>query len=89
MTLPSCLGALLGAQEHRRETLICDVFLVKLDDVKYERTPKGCGECSDQRALFETFRSCLGALLGAQEHRRVTLICDVGFVLTPCRCLPV
>ena len=49
-------------------------FLVKLDDAKYERTPKGCG---DQRALFDIFRSCLGALLGAQEHRRETLICDV------------
>ena len=61
-------------------------FLVKFDDVKYERTPKGSG---DQRALFETFRSCLGALLGAQTHRRETLIRDVGLVLTPCRCLPV
>ena len=66
----------MGAEARRGGTLICDVVFVfvKLDDVKYERTPKGCG---DQRALFETFRSCLGALLGAQEHRRETLICDV------------
>ena len=56
---------------------MCDAAFVKLDDVKYERTPEGSG---DQRALFETPRSCLGALLGAQEHRRETLICDAAFV---------
>ena len=43
------MGAILGAQEHRRETLICDVFLVKFHDVKCERTPTGSG---DQSALF-------------------------------------
>ena len=33
------LGGLLGAREHREETLVCDVGVVKLEAVKYQRTP--------------------------------------------------
>ena len=33
------LGGLLGAEEHCRETLICDVGAESFEAVKYQRTP--------------------------------------------------
>ena len=33
------LGGLLGFQEHCRQTLICDVDVVKVEAVTYQRTP--------------------------------------------------
>ena len=42
---------LLSVQEHREETLIYDVEVVKSNAMKNQRTPRGSG---DQRALFET-----------------------------------
>ena len=44
-------GPILRAQEHRRETLICDVHFIKFYALGNQRTPKGSG---DQRALLET-----------------------------------
>ena len=49
----------LGAQEHRRETQIDDVDLLKHDIVKNQRTPR---ESGDQRALLVPSWSHLGAL---------------------------
>ena len=71
------LGGLLGADEHCRETLICDFGAEQFEAIKYQRTLYRSG---DQRALWKTPWHPLGGLLGAQEHRRETLTCDVGVV---------
>ena len=42
------LGGLLGVQEHRRETFICDVDVVKFRVMSHPRT---VGACGDQMAL--------------------------------------
>ena len=52
---------LISVQEHREETLIYDVEVVKSNAMKNQRALKGSG---DQRALFETSSCPLGALLG-------------------------
>ena len=55
---------LLSVQEHRGDTLIYGVDVVKSNAMKNQRTPRGSG---DQGALFETSWSSFGVLLG---HRR-------------------
>ena len=50
----------MAAQEHRRETQIDDVDLVKHDTVKNQRTRRRSG---DQKALFVPSWSPLAALL--------------------------
>ena len=53
----------ISVQEHREETLIYDVDVVKLNAMRNQRAPRGS---SDQRA-FEAAWCPLGAILG---HRR-------------------
>ena len=60
----------LSVQEHRDETLISDVEVVKSNAMKNRRTLIKSG---DLRALLETHRS----VLSVQEHREETLICNV------------
>ena len=66
--------------------MIRDVGVAESIAVRQRRTLQGF---SDHMALCETPWRPLGGLLGAQEHRRETLICDVDVVKFACRCLRV
>ena len=63
------LRAFFGAQEHRRETLICAVDPSKPEAQTHQRS---LGGSCDRKALLEA-SACP---VGAQEHCRETLIHD-------------
>ena len=66
-------GPSLSVQEHREETLIYDVEVVKFNAMKNQRPLRGSG---DPRARLET----RWGLLSVQEHREETLIYHVEVV---------
>ena len=64
----------LGAQEHRRETQIDDVDLLKHDTKKNQRTPRGFG---DQMAVLGALVATLNLLWvfkNTVERRRLMML---------------
>ena len=55
-------------------------MMMRLQEKRRDEKPRNTERSGDQLVLWVTLPSCLGALLGAQEHRRETLICDVFFL---------